>query len=750
MKVANRSIRRSAGLSLLTAVIALSAWGQDTHFTPVGQQIPPPDCLTLKTPYQTALAGGFVDCPPLTHEAWLKDVSHWRNERLIRIGYDGTRYDNPALQWTQSSFIQPQMMVQDRYFYDPVAGKYTVDRYLDDLDKRYGGIDAVLIWPTYPNMGMDDRNQQDMIRSMPGGVVGVKQMIADFHRRGVRVLFPMMMWDQGTRDPGVPWPKAIADFMKELGADGINGDTQDGVPQAFSLATESAGHPLVFQPEGGPADEALAWDLMTWGQFTFTFAPQVDRYKWLESRHMVNISHRWDRSKTDALQFAFFNGIGWESWENIWGIWNGITPRDGEATRRMATIERGVAPFLVSKGWEPFYPTHSYGIFASRWPHENQTVWTIVNRNEYDVSGPQISVPAVDGQRYFDLYHGKELKGEREGDNDVLSLDIEAHGIGAVLATTSDPSPVMQRLLTQMHSMTATPLSSYAAEWTPIPQQLVDIHPTTAQASAPKGMIKIPASNFLFKVKGIEVEGTDDSGLDIQYPWENTSRRFHEHRIQIASFYIDQYPVTNAQFKVFLDATHYHPKDDLNFLRDWKNGSYPDGWSNKPVTWVSLEDARAYAQWAGKRLPHEWEWQYAAQGNDGRKYPWGNCDWQAPAPNGPPLGCLLVPEYREVLAPIPDKNRSVLPPSDVDAHPKGASPFGVMDMVGNVWQWTDEYVDEHTRAAILRGGSHYQPQGSVWYFPQAYRNDEHGKLLLMAPSYDRSGTLGFRCVVDAN
>ena len=69
-------------------------------------------------------------------------------------------------------------------------------------------------------------------------------------------------------------------------------------------------------------------------------------------------------------------------------------------------------------------------------------------------------------------------------------------------------------------------------------------------------------------------------------------------------------------------------------------------------------------------------------------------------------------------------------------------------MVGNVWQWTDEYVDDHTRGGILRGGSYYQPQGSIWYFPQAYRNDQHGKLLLMAPSYDRSGTLGFRCVKD--
>ena len=89
------------------------------------------------------------------------------------------------------------------------------------------------------------------------------------------------------------------------------------------------------------------------------------------------------------------------------------------------------------------------------------------------------------------------------------------------------------------------------------------------------------------------------------------------------------------------------------------------------------------------------------------------------------------------------------PASDVDAHPLGASESGVMDLVGNVWQWTDEYVDEHTRAAILRGGSHYRPLGSIWYFTQAYRNTQHGKLQLMGPSYDRSGAVGIRCVRDA-
>ena len=745
MKAMTQSIRRAADVVVMGAVLAASGYAQDTRYQPAGQQIPPPPCLTMRGAWE----GGFAPCTPFSHQEWLNDITHWRTERRIRVGYDSSRYDMPALKWAQSGFIQPQMMVHDRYFYDPVAGKYTVDRYLDDLNKRYGGIDAVLIWSTYPNMGIDDRDQLDMVRSMPGGVEGVKQMVADFHRRGVRVLFPMMMWDQGTRDLQASWQDAIAGLMKQIDADGINGDTQDGVPLAFSLAADKVDHPLAFEPEGGPSDEALAWNVLTWGQYQFQFVPTVDKYRWLETRHQVNIQGRWNRDKTDDLQFAFFNGEGWESWENVWGIWNGITPRDAEATRRVAAIERGVAPFLVSPEWEPFYPMHRYGVYASRWPLGDETVWTIVNRNEFDVDGRQMEVPFQQGTRYFDLYHGVELKPRHEGARSVLEFAIEPHGYGAVLATPNSANEKTQSLLTKMQSLTEKPLASFSHQWQPLTQELVHIAPTSLAKSAPEGMIRIEGGDYVFKVEGIEIEGSDDVGVDVQYPWEDTPRRFHEHEMQIKPFYIDKYPVTNAEFRKFLDTSHYRPKDDLNFLKDWKDGAYPDGWADKPVTWVSIEDAREYAKWAGKRLPHEWEWQYAEQGNDGRIFPWGDCDWLAPGTGEGRYACPWQNDPQGAPAPVPDKGRVMLPASDVDAHPKGASAFGVMDMIGNVWQWTDEYVDQRTRAAILRGGSHYQPQGSIWYFPQAYRSNQHGKLLLMAPGYDRSGAIGFRCVKDA-
>jgi len=720
--------------TMLGAALAASVSAQ-VYVSPQGEQISPPPCLVQHAIW---IAGQSALCTAEDYEDWLEAIQHWRFERRIRQGLTPEKlpgipdfYALPQLQWIHNEFMQPQMMVQDRYFYDPETRKYTVDKYLDDVEKRYGGIDAVLIWATYPNMGVDARNQLQMVRSMPGGYAGVRQMVEDFHRRGVKVLFPMMMWDQGTQDPGVPWIDAIANEMKEIDADGVNGDTQQGVPLSFMLAAVQDGHPLAFEPEGGSSDEAVRWDVLGWAYYKFDFVPTVDRYRWLNPQHQVNISDRWNRNKSDDLQYAFFNGEGWESWENVWGIWNGITPRDAEATRRVAAIEREVAPFFESEGWQPFYTMQFYGVFASRWPLGDRTVWTIVNRNEYDVQGQEMKVPAERGERYFDLYHGVELQPEHYGSEDALTFPIEEHGYEAVMAINGAPDAKLEAFLAKMKAMTERPLSSYSDTWKPLPQTIVPIALTAPSTVTPPGMVKIPGGEYVFKVHGTEIEGDNNVGTDVQYAWEDSARRYHEHRMHIRTFYMDKYPVTNAEYKKFLDATHFLPANDYDFLKDWKNGTYPPGWGDKPVTWVSLGDAEAYAKWAGKRLPNEWEWQYAAQGgNETLIYPWGNT-------------------WNPANVPAPDKGRELTGPADVNASPGGASPFGVMDMVGNVWQWTNVFEDEHTRAAILRGGSYYQPQGSIWYFPQAYRNDQHSKYLLMAPSYDRSGTIGFRCVTDA-
>jgi formylglycine-generating enzyme required for sulfatase activity len=674
---------------------------------------------------------------PASAAAWLDNLKAWRADRRTRLRYEGSQFERPELEWTQHIFSQVQLLIWDRSFYDPEKDEYTVDRFLNETESRIGPIDAVLIWHVYPNLGVDDRNQFDMLRDLPGGLPALRRMVQQFHAHGVKVFFPILAWDAGTRDEGeAPWI-TIAKLLADVGADGINFDTLESVPYQFRTASDATGHPLALEPQFEPRDESLAWtnigwnDWVTWEGKDYPFVPMVDKSKWFESRHTVNVTDRFTRDKTDSLQHAFFNGEGYAILENLWGFWYGMNPNDAEAVLRFTRIERALAENLRSPNWEPHKPVLQAGIFASKFPSAKRTLWSMVNRNEYNLAGEQLLVPYNVGMRYYDLWHGTEVKPIVQGAEATLSFEMEGRGFGAILATEENPiSDTIHGLLTFMAERSKRPLSSYSREWKPIPQTTVEIQPTKPAATAPMGMVRIPEGDYDFRVRGIEIEGGNDPGLDVQYPWEDNPRRFHSHRIHVRSFYIDRTPVTNAEFKKFLVATQYRPQDDHNFLRAWKDGNYPTGWENKPVTWVSIEDARAYAAWASKRLPHEWEWQYSAQSTDGRTYPWGN-DWTPQA------------------LPVADHGRTMRTPANVDESPKGASPFGLLDLVGNVSQWTDEYRDPHTRAAIIRGGASFQPRGSIWYFPQTYRLDEHQKYLLMAPGHDRSGTIGFRCVVDA-
>ena len=198
-------------------------------------------------------------------------------------------------------------------------------------------------------------------------------------------------------------------------------------------------------------------------------------------------------------------------------------------------------------------------------------------------------------------------------------------------------------------------------------------------------------------------------------------------RIDFPRLAIDETPVTNAQFAEFLAASSWRPRHPDNFLKHWSDGQPPAGLADHPVVYVDLDDARAYADWAGKRLPTEEEWQYAAQGPDDRTYPWGN-ELQSGCCNDGSTGGTTA----------------------VKAFPAGRSPCGCYDLCGNVWQWTDsQRSDGRTRFCIIRGGSYFAAHGSNWYVDGGVRPANYAtKFLLMWPGLDRCATIGFRCVKD--
>ena len=129
-----------------------------------------------------------------------------------------------------------------------------------------------------------------------------------------------------------------------------------------------------------------------------------------------------------------------------------------------------------------------------------------------------------------------------------------------------------------------------------------------------------------------------------------------QHEVNLKAFRIDKYLVTNAQYARFIAATGHRPPSD------WKNGKIQEGVLQYPVTLVNWYDAAAYAKWAGKRLPTEAEWEKAARGTDGRRWPWGN-----------DMDPARLNTYYNVGS-----------ASNVTAYANGVSPYGVYDMAGNV------------------------------------------------------------------
>jgi formylglycine-generating enzyme required for sulfatase activity len=196
--------------------------------------------------------------------------------------------------------------------------------------------------------------------------------------------------------------------------------------------------------------------------------------------------------------------------------------------------------------------------------------------------------------------------------------------------------------------------------------------PNVGPQSPPAGMVYVPGGAFKM--------GRND-GDDYEKP---------AHDVTVRPFFMDIYEVTNEDYAKFVAATQHKPPPG------WKNGAFPEGAGRKPVTGVNFDDAGAYAAWAGKRLPTEEEWEFAARGADGRLYPWGGDKWDSKT--------------------RANANAATRPPglAEIGAYPDGASPYGVQDLAGNAWEWTSSPLKAYeggelpeapaADAIIIRGG----------------------------------------------
>lgn len=231
--------------------------------------------------------------------------------------------------------------------------------------------------------------------------------------------------------------------------------------------------------------------------------------------------------------------------------------------------------------------------------------------------------------------------------------------------------------------------------------------PTPIPDAAPMGMVRIPGGKFLM--------GRDakDGGDQYESP---------AHQVTVKPFYLDIYEVTCEQYQKFIDEMKYPAP------ASWPDGKFPKGSARLPVTGVDWADAYAYAHWAGKRLPTEEEWEFAARDTDGRLYPWGN-QWERGIANASASGSGKLVE--------------------VGTYQQDVSPFGVFDMVGNAWEWTASDLQAYPGGQLPKqpSGDNKVIRGGSWQENEKQATATYRGYLLARGAKDYTAT-GFRCAKD--
>ena len=694
-------------------------------------------------------------------ERWLYDLEE----------FDNTLFEREDLQWIRHDYLIALQMAWDHEFYDAMENEYTVKDFLAKGEKLMGGYDVYSIWPTWPRLGLDQRNQWDMYKDLPGGLPKIREISNYCQGRGTKFFIAYNPWDQSTRAEN-PY-KGMARLIEETDADGVVLDTRGASSFALQRAADSVRQGVVMYSEGMAVPKDMPGIVSGRVHDAIFMPPPLNMNKLIKPDfgifRVCQLSQ--GRIRREA-NISLFNGYGVEL--------NTYYPGRPEWVEeeflylgKIVKVLRENSVNFNDYDWTPLISATTDSIWVNHFPSDNKNIYTIYSLIPEGFNGPLFEASIPENHHAVSLWHHEEVPVDtidgkiypkvitrafdrswigtrRESSVDVIAIlpDLLQVNLNIdslyILADAGDKivlsagNPTYQSKQVELNSgkhnlnlheifgryegkiviqlfdkenqllderITEIPLA--------LPRLIGETMKTDPAAIVPEGMVEIPAGTFVFEA----------SNRDQFIPYPKNS---NGDTLFMDSFYMDVFPVTNTRFAIYLKSSGYKPGHSKNFLKHWPDGELPDSLEKYPVVYITPEEAEAFCTFYGKRLPTEAEWQYAAQGTDGRKWPWGH-DFDS-------TRC----------------NNALGHPTPVDQYPQGASPFGVKDMVGNVWQLTaDNYDNGSYYFTIMKGGSFYKPTSSWWYVQGGPQPAGHQQMLLrVTPPFDRNATVGFRCVRD--
>ncbi len=597
-------------------------------------------------------------------DRWRAQITQWRADARSFVDFDGTAYVKES-ESSRPCYKVALIWVWDELLFDFENQIFTPQNLLANAEK-FGGFDGIILWHAYPVIGIDSRNQFDFYNLVPG----LQEVIDAFKATGIKVFLNYNPWDRWTRREAGSDQENLAKLVEKYGFDGVFLDTMKSVDPTFLAPLKAVNPDLIVGGESAIQNSEIATHVMSWAQwFADSPVPGVLRARWFEPGHIQYQTRRWNRSHREEMQIAWLNGSGMMIWEVVFGTWVGWSDRDARMLKEMADFQHQHHQVFVDGEWTPLAPlsneAEKEGLFASKFQLGQKIFWAIINKGPRD-------------------YYGEVLDG--------VSIKIPSGGIGAIINDGSE-----------VHSAHF----SYATLSADFPERsnvrIDEGKSRTKKPSTPRSVSYAGPLDYSYRNR--------ESGMYGEPPfieaWKPLPPNYHQAlvasvEVDLSEFEIDEYEVSNADFYEFMKSSGYTPKTSHRFLQHWVAGIPSPDQLSEPVTFVDLDDARAYALWKGARLPNEWEWQVA--------------------------------DAKDLL-----KRR-----------------------IPTVWNLTgSEHSDGRTRFVMLKGGSEYFAQGmddlppvsgileSDWYIAGGVRQaNETEKLLLMGEGLSRSENIGFRCAYD--
>lgn len=530
-------------------------------------------------PLVRATADAYIGLDDPSLDDWTRWHRAMLDERAAvreRARIDGALYDDPDTAWSALSFRQFFLFMYDASFFDRGADRYLTRELVTRLRRLYGRIDSVLLWHAYPRLGFDERTQFDFYRDMPGGLTRLRADVVDvLHGEGIRVFVDYNPWAAGSFDE-------LAEIVHALDADGVMLDTMTNLPDDLARAVGRRG--VVFAPELRPRDEELGVVRQSWAQWFDVgdeSTPSIHRHRWIEPRHRQLTIARWDTSRRRDVVYSFFTGSGLILWDNVFGCWNPYSRDDRRLIAETGAVLDAYGEVVAHGDWLPLVPTGAAGLDANVWTRGDRKLVLLRNRTG-EAKTYRTEEPCL-------VFWG-ERREAKSGDLVV----VEPGGTQA-LVTNGEPSALERFDRASREADVDVPEYD---ERTPRARPVVTVPAELADASP-----------FTMTVRH---ERRECGCVGHEWGWFYKDVIEHVIETTIRPFTMRPLPVTNAEYVAFVRVTGYRPRDGARFLAHLPTDLVvPDELAARPVTYVSLDDARAFAAWEGQHLPTEAEWQSA-------------------------------------------------------------------------------------------------------------------------------------------